>query len=404
MYRFRPSEGLRWALLLALACATGAPAAFSQQPAPQAAQPLATVEGQGLASYRPDDAARSRDEALEAAQRDAVEKASGVFISSETQMRNFELVQDEVLTRSKGFIKSYKVLSQGREGEMYKMTISAAIERAAFIKDMDHALENLYQRVGRPRVVAVIREKIARPDGSPDEQAAALQVTEKEIRKILIKQGFTFVDARALLQRSVLEMALKGEQVARDTAVDLGRTAKAEVVIVGNAATTAKAVSSFQSAQADLSLDVLRVDNGQVLASETAGGRGVNIDAQKAAVAALQDAANKITPKMMEQVSYLWVKERSEGSRIEIVVENAKFGHLMNLRKALANEISGVKQVRQRSYSNGVALLEVSSRRSAEQLAESLYGAKFTGFTVEVVNVTPSTLKLSLKESGAAGQ
>ena len=66
------------------------------------------VRGEGLAAYT--DRARSRGAAIEAAQRDAVEKAVGVMIESESTMQNFNLVKDEVLSRSKGFIKTYKIV------------------------------------------------------------------------------------------------------------------------------------------------------------------------------------------------------------------------------------------------------------------------------------------------------
>ncbi|MEE8396964.1 MAG: hypothetical protein V3S29_12975, partial [bacterium] len=52
-------------------------------------QDATTVKAEGFSSYRANDAARSRNEAIEAAQRDAVEQASGVFIQSESTMKNF---------------------------------------------------------------------------------------------------------------------------------------------------------------------------------------------------------------------------------------------------------------------------------------------------------------------------
>ena len=96
--------------------------------------------------------------AAKAAQRDAVEQASGVFITSETEMRNFDLISDEVLSRSKGFIRSYKVLKEERDGPFDNVTIQAMVVRKAFMDDVSESLENLYQRVGKPRVMLVVEE------------------------------------------------------------------------------------------------------------------------------------------------------------------------------------------------------------------------------------------------------
>ena len=318
--------------LLALLLLIATPAAAQQQAGPGAVQ----VRGEGIVGFT--DPARSRSDAVEAAQRDAVEKAVGVMIESETAMQNFNLVKDEILSRSKGFIRTYNVVQEGRDRELYKVIIDAIVVKAAFVKDLDDAIENLYQRVGKPRVMVVIKEKQLDESGKVDTEVSANQrgISEKEIRKILIKRGFTFMDARAAAGISLMKVALQGEEVARAEAVQVARTSKAEILILGNASVQDKGVvSNFHIAQADLALDVLRVDTGQVMASEVISARGLQINSSTARVKALQSAATEITPKMMEQVTYGWIKDKSQGGRIEIIVKNARFGDLVALKRAL---------------------------------------------------------------------
>lgn len=391
-HRFAPRGVLRaplfWSALLVLGAA--APALGQQQE-----QGAVTINAEGFSSYRADDVARSREEAIEAAQRDAVEQASGVFIQSESTMKNFELVKDEVLARSKGFIKNYKVVQQRRDRELYRVSIEAQVVRAAFIKDMGDALENLYRRIGKPRVLVAIKERMLDAEGVAMAEGDGMLkgVAEKEIRKILIKQGFTMVDARAAAGANLLEVALKGNEILRDQVVRAARTTPAEIVILGNAAVQAKgAFSQFQVAQTDLSLDVIRVDNGQVMASEVTNARGLNIQKSTAAVLSIQKAAQDITPAVMEQVSYQWIKDKNEGARIELVISNISFGALIKLRKALSADMGGVKKVLQRSYKNKVALIELTARKTPQELAEGLFQPEFESFGLEVESVSSNRL------------
>ena len=385
--------------LLAVALSLPVPVLLAQNNSPEEAN----IEATGVASYYDSDPARSREEGLEAAMRDAVEQASGVFISSESEMRNFELVSDEVLTRSKGFIKSYEVTKEGRDGPMYNVTIKAVVVKKAFIKDVGDSLATLYQRVGMPRVMLVIEEIETPPVGAegfgtPAQTSAALNVIEKEVRKILLQQDFTFVDARALTRGSMVEKANKGTDTSRNSILDEARTTKAEIIMLGRGKISEfSKLNKFNVVNANVGLDVIRTDNGQVMASDIANGKGLHINKDTAAVTALQKAAQDLTPKIMSQVSYLWIKEKSQGSRIEMVVKNASFGGVLKLRKALSNEVKGVQKVNQKSFSQGTALLEIISKDNSQRLAESLFTQEFDGFFLEIEDVSSTTMVVTMK-------
>lgn len=396
----RLSHLLTGSLMAALALTLFVTPLGAQQAAP-APQGVYKITAEGVGSFRAADQARSREEALEDALRNAVEQASGIIIESESRMKNFELVKDEVLSRSKGFIKSYKVLKEGAAGPLYKVLIEALVVKSTFIKNLDKSIEELYRRVGRPRVMVVIRERTLNKEGiSLDSADGPMKgVAEKEIRKLLMKQGFTFIDHRAAAGIDLMEVALKGDEIVREKVVQAARTSKAEIIILGNATSQFKGVTNnFNMAQADLSLDVIRVDNGQVMASEVISARGLHVNQSTSAVLSLQKAAREVTPKMMEQVSYQWIKDKNEGGRIEIVVKNVQFGQLLTIRRALGTEVSGVKKVQQRSFKKGVALIEVLTRKSAQDVAESLFEVQFPKFTLEIEDVSANKLVVSVSK------
>jgi hypothetical protein len=224
-----------------------------------------------------------------------------------------------------------------------------------------------------------------------------LSVVEKELRKILLRRGFTFVDIRALTKGSAVETARKGTDTSRAALLDNARTSKAELVMIGHGRISSQGkLQQFHVVEASVGLDVIRTDNGQVLASDVALGKGLHINSDTAAVVALQKAAEDIAPKIIEQVTYLWLAETNTGQRIEMVVRNASFGDVVVLRRALGNTVKGVRSVRQKSYSDGVALLELESRDAPDRLAESLHDASFDGFRLTIEDVSSNTLTVNM--------
>ncbi|MFC0875410.1 hypothetical protein ACE01N_02395 [Saccharicrinis sp. FJH2] len=89
------------------------------------------------------------DKAMENALRNAVEEAVGALISSETKIENDEIVKDEVLSYSKGFIKTYKKLSEEKDDGDFKVTVAAIITQKQLIEKLEATgVEVAYQTSG----------------------------------------------------------------------------------------------------------------------------------------------------------------------------------------------------------------------------------------------------------------
>lgn len=76
-----------------------------------------TVTGEG----------KTREDAKLAALRNALEEAYGVFVSSNTQLLNDEIVKDEIISISTGIIKHYDILAGSANGEMYDVVVKAIV-------------------------------------------------------------------------------------------------------------------------------------------------------------------------------------------------------------------------------------------------------------------------------------
>ena len=61
--------------------------------------------------------AASKDEALMAAKRDAVEKGIGMILLSQTEIENFQTKRDQIITKTVGTVKSYELLSETKASD-----------------------------------------------------------------------------------------------------------------------------------------------------------------------------------------------------------------------------------------------------------------------------------------------
>lgn len=77
------------------------------------------------------------DAALQNALQNAVEQAAGAYVSSITEIENDEIVKDEVLSLSHGFIKEHRKLSESKFDNEYKVVAAAIIVEKQMIKRLE---------------------------------------------------------------------------------------------------------------------------------------------------------------------------------------------------------------------------------------------------------------------------
>ncbi len=76
------------------------------------------------------------EKALNAALQNAIEQAAGAYVSSMTEIENDEIVKEEVLSLSHGFIKEHRKLSESNFGDEYKVVVAAIIVEKQIINSL----------------------------------------------------------------------------------------------------------------------------------------------------------------------------------------------------------------------------------------------------------------------------
>jgi len=100
----------------------------------------------------------SKEQALYAAMRQAVEKEVGVYIQSSTTVIDAAILEDKIFSHSQGYVTSHKIIKEGRTGDGYFVTILATIDKKLF-KDDINALTILRKSVGNPRILVVFNPR-----------------------------------------------------------------------------------------------------------------------------------------------------------------------------------------------------------------------------------------------------
>ena len=121
---------VRCALVAAILAAGGLLALAGDEPA---AYRTVVAEGVG----------QTAEDARKDAFRNAVRQAVGALIDAETLVQNDQVIKDEILTYSNALVKSYKELDKPkRDGDLYRVTIVAAVENLGLEKKVAKAKES----------------------------------------------------------------------------------------------------------------------------------------------------------------------------------------------------------------------------------------------------------------------
>lgn len=252
------------------------------------AQESIVIKAEGIGDIVAGGEGRARDVAIEDALRKAVEQAVGTFIQSETVVRNAMLINDEIIARSKGYIRKYAVIGESSDGQVYKVTVEAHVSSDKLQDDLA-AIGLLMARKHKPRLMVVIPEhhltrKIPDPAG------------ETEIIKRLLEKGFKVVDQSQIAKiryGDQVKAALEGDV---NLAVKIGLQYGAEVIIIGEAfsESAGRGIGGMESCRARVEARAIKTDTGEILVADGRHAGGLDITEAIAGKKALQKAGGEL--------------------------------------------------------------------------------------------------------------
>lgn len=362
----RLSAGL---LALALLAWAGAPAA---------AQEEQTIVAEGRADGG-DTAARDR--AIQDAMRKALEKAFGTFIHSQSETENFALVRDKIFAETRGFVKSYKVVSESVEGGITTVKISAIVMPAVF-RGRWEAIRNMVNRKKRPRMMFLfyeLREKGHLPGAEGYQTQTANGFTSK-LEEKFIDNKFFCVDRRQVLKVKAGDIAAAKLQADLGKLVALAKEMNCEVVVFGHirhwpGGTTQAEVAgrrlTFHYHNVEVVAKAVRADTGKIITSLSREYAGKSLSRASARGKGLEKGAHGYSEELMEKILVSWNEDLTNAGNVRLEVSNISFGDVVKLQNAL-RKIRWVGQVSPRGYAGKVQTWDIESRLSAQDVAMKL--------------------------------
>lgn len=370
---------LRAALGLALVTATGlvplGPLAAGPARADDALGRKKTVRVTGWADVTGDDVAAARDAAIRDAHKRAIEQVAGVHVKSVMKDEAVaalkddvstveQRIQQQVLTRSEGFVVGQKIVSERREGKSFKVELELMVDDAELGRRIAVIGKKL-AGVRFPKLMFVAKESYKGRDGK------TIEVTEPTLAALLedalIARGFDLVskDAVDTLRRDELEVfeaSLADDKKAAEVAMRYG----AEYVITAVARVEHTSYDDLRQKEhhgfADLSLKAINASSAGIVASTKKSG---NAPADCFSEAELRTkAVRHVTPPLLEnllgRLMESWETESKRGVRYTVKL----YGVTSYRAQGLAfidklQKVPEVKDVKKLSFGGGRLELEV---------------------------------------------
>jgi hypothetical protein len=344
------------------------------------------VVAEGMAGINNNRVDIARDKAIDNAQRNAVERVVGVMISSSTEVENFQVKMDRILSESKGFINHYKIISERREGDTYEVSIEADVGMGK-LKDRLSALNLIMARKSKPRLMILF-------SGRAQKDAVA----ESAMARHFMSQGFKLVDANTF-KKSLERENLRDLTVNQQAAASFGHRYGAEILIVGDVETSSSS-SKFGEIEMTtnkviVSTKVINVDTGEVLAtdSETRSAPGIRDDIKQITV----EASNTLAKKMTDEIMDRWSSELTNTVTVKLVVSGFEaYQDLLQFKDQLSNEIKGFKELYQRAFANGQVELDLEIRGNTQGVADDLIAMKFNDRKLKIIEITQNRIEAKL--------
>src|SRR3989338_5311547 len=271
---------------------------------PAYSQQITTITVEGIGAI-------VKDNALNDALRKAVEQAVGTLVQAQTLVDKYQLISDEIYTKSQGYIKKYSVISERPDLNqgILKVTIQADVSIGDIKNDLN-AIGLLLERKNKPRMMVIIDEKIGSAESgySPN-----LSESETVIIQKFTEKGFNFVDQATVKKNIKRNMALQAIAGDDSAAAAIGLEYGAEAVIIGNAvaklAGKGIAGTEMKSIHASVTARAVKADTGEILATASEKGATAHLDETVGGALAIKKASEKIASNLIDQIITKWSGE-----------------------------------------------------------------------------------------------
>lgn len=335
------------------------------------------VVAESLVPYDENNIASMKKEGELAAQRAAVEKVAGVFISSSSTVEQAQLIEDKITSKSAGFIRRGYVQKAYRKGNQWYTRVRVMV----LIKDINDIIKQADPDAFAKKTTILVtsRETIG-------EEVSLKQDCKQAIYRALKTQPYGLVNGDNLSQSNLEDPT---------AIIDKARQDGARFIIIADTdASPLQALpgitSPFKTYRARANLKVLSTKNYQQVAESSDQVSGLDplehIAAQKAISGACENAAKQLIDPINSAVN--------SASKFNVVVQNVHSIERLKQVQDIFKDMREMEDYNLTKYTNSAAYFEISANiASAEELTSQIIRRYNVNFTV--MDITPQKIVLN---------
>lgn len=343
------------------------------------------VISQGIAPIMEGNTIDARKSALADAQKNAVEKVVGVYVSATTRVEKAITIESEIVARTQGYIDSYDILEEGKDEEFYKIKIKAVVKLDDISRDLkDLGLLMTPGSIKNPKVAVLIDETLEGKEQLPSESESAI-IAE------LINKGYTVIESSDLSEEE-LEGIASGKQRYYSS---LAERLKVEVLILGQSESsffTDKNLGGFVSYRATLQARVLKAQTGEILMSVSKQASGVDVVKNAAGKKALREVGKLVGSELAGAIA----GKLKTYSMVEVSIAGIGTVNKLDELMTYLRGVSYVRNIAINKYSKETTSLSVKlGSGNTSKLSTAL--EKFTGAQLKVLSLSSYQIFCEIK-------
>ena len=333
--------------------------------------------------------------AVSEALRTAVEKTTGVYLMSETKVKNFQTLSDEIYTKAVGFVSEYDVISKTKSKDTIKVKVRAKVSLEPLVESL--------KKLGllRKWTIAVI---MTSGDITNNNQVNYSGSALTEINSIILDNGFRVVDQDVIASLEKPEIIsqisagnyLAASKILKESGVDILVVAKTYTEeIAGNNFDAYGVNVNLTSAKGRIEAKIVRADTAELLATKAFEGNSVGAG-KTVKAEALKNSASTAGNYLVSQIMRL---PAATSAYIQLSVKGISFAKAKEIVSILKT-VKGVKNVTSRGFRNKEALYEVESNGDVNLLADNISeNAKLTKvFKLDITSVSSGKIEAVIEK------
>jgi len=361
--------------------------------------PPETVKVRGYGAILEGDMITAKEIALKDAYSKAIEQVCGVKLIRETQVENFQLVRDKILTESIGYVNSYEIMEENPQSPLgYEVLVNASVSRQP-LSDIEKLPIMVKYLLANPRVAIIV-------DGLEKKHAT---IVESQIASRFTKAGFSVVDNK-IVEEKRKEFA---DPKSDEDSAKLAGMLRADIIIRGDVVTEiTTAIKKIDGVELDTPpLAATTTGAFRIILAETADVISVFSHEslsrnQKVGYGSTEEAASKNSLENFTQASgdkLVWQLAANLGgpTKLRILLKNVTMAQATNFQQQLQDMAKNIViQVEMQRYDKNIAEYRVESAVKTmifqKKLLESVEPSKLNVKELIVDKIDFGTITISL--------